>query len=73
MKGVSCIHQQHSQRYNSIAGGMPVDRADLLVRPNNCESSDDPTDIWVKQLQYSGLIKALAKSYLQRDRVSTSC
>lgn len=58
---------------NSIAGGMPVYRVDLLMRPNNRELSDDPADIWVKQLQYPGLIKALAKSYLGRDRVSTSC
>lgn len=35
---------------------------DLLMRPNTHEFSDDHSDVWVKQPECSGLIKALAKS-----------
>lgn len=62
MKDVSCPHWQHSWRYNSVARGMPANRGDLLMRSNTHELSDDPSDTWVKQLQHSGLIKALAAS-----------
>ena len=62
MKDASCAHWQHSWRYNSVARGMPANRGDLLMRSNTHELSDDPSDTWVKQLQHSGLIKALAVS-----------
>lgn len=41
---------------------MPANRGDLPMRSNTHELSDDPSGTWVKQLQHSGLIKALAES-----------
>lgn len=46
MKDASCVHWQHSQRYNSITKGMPVYRVDLLIKSNTHELPYDPSDIW---------------------------
>lgn len=69
MKDLSCVHWQWSQRY-IIAWGMPVYRADHLMRTKTHELSDDHSDIWVKWWQFSDLIKALAKNYLWHDMKS---